>query len=158
MSQAQEAQKKYYDKQHIPQEFAVDDYVLLSTKNLALPGSSKLQARFVGPFRVLARAGDQSYKLQLPPSLRQHQPVFHTSLLRRAPSPPTTPLPPLSDDTYEVERIVVERKTQYRARWLGYNASEDSWIPKDELAETAPEVVATWETTAATQRGQALRS
>ena len=77
------------------------------------------------------------------------------SLLRRA-FKPSAALPPpegkgktedsdeLSEDEYEVERIVAERRRDYRVRWVGFDASEDSWIAKSELAKTAPDVVASW--------------
>ena len=50
--------------------------------------------------------------------------------------PPPPPLPgpgPLegTDDIYEVERIVAERGNAFKVRWMGYDASEDSWIAKD---------------------------
>ena len=47
-------QQKYYDKKHRGVGYKVGDLVLLSTRNLKMKGTpSKLQKRFVGPFRVL---------------------------------------------------------------------------------------------------------
>jgi hypothetical protein len=43
-----------------------------------------------------------------------------------------------------VERIVAERKRDYRVRWKGYDVGEDSWVKKVELELTAPTVVAEW--------------
>jgi hypothetical protein len=51
--EAQESQVKYQKKRQKRMEFKVGDQVLLSTKNLKLPGAKKkLSARFVGPFQV----------------------------------------------------------------------------------------------------------
>lgn len=111
--------------------------------------------------QVLKRVGTQAYKLDLPPALRQHHPVFHVALLRRAFQAPAPAIPTgpsrtsqpagttskadqLSEDEYEVDRIVAERKHKYRVRWTGYDASEDSWISKHDLQTSAPAVVAAW--------------
>ena len=128
---------------------------------------------FIGPFQVLQKLGHQAYKLQLPQALSHHHPVFHVSLLKKAPSlpsplpgqhfssPPTTlPIPtasgpgPLtgSPDIYEVDRIVAERSNAYKVRWLGYDASEDTWIKKTELRKSAPEVVTTWHNSISSSR------
>ena len=46
-------QAKYYDAKHRDVGFKVGDLVLLSTRNLKMKGTpSKLQKRFVGPFRL----------------------------------------------------------------------------------------------------------
>ncbi|XP_015081400.1 uncharacterized protein LOC107025032 [Solanum pennellii] len=41
----------------------------------------KLSPRFIGPFEILSREGEVSYKLALPPSLSAVHPVFHVSML-----------------------------------------------------------------------------
>jgi hypothetical protein len=41
----------------------------------------KLAPRYIGPFRVLARRGEVSYQLELPPELSEVHDVFHVSLL-----------------------------------------------------------------------------
>ncbi|XP_070039963.1 uncharacterized protein [Nicotiana tomentosiformis] len=43
----------------------------------------KLSLRFTGPFEVLERIGEVSYKLSLPPSLSGVHPIFHMSILRK---------------------------------------------------------------------------
>ena len=43
----------------------------------------KLSPRYIGPFEILDRVGDVSYRLALPPSLDGVHNVFHVSQLRR---------------------------------------------------------------------------
>ena len=45
LKKAQEYQKRYFDAHHRQLEFKVGQKVLLSTKNLKLPGSRKLHPR-----------------------------------------------------------------------------------------------------------------
>ena len=52
-------QAKYYDAKHRDVGYKVGDLVLLSTRNLKMKGiPSKLQKRFVGPFRVIEAIGE----------------------------------------------------------------------------------------------------
>ena len=53
--------------------------VLLSSKTLHLASSKKLQARFVGPFRVLERVGKTAYWLDLRGRFKVVHNVFHVS-------------------------------------------------------------------------------
>ena len=43
----------------------------------------KLSPRYIGPFEILDRVGDVSYRLALPPSLDGVHNVFHVSQLRK---------------------------------------------------------------------------
>ena len=66
--------------------FKVNDFVLLSTSNLpkhALSNmqSTKLQHRFIGPFKVLKRLGD-AYTIDIPKRMRLH-PTFYVGRLKR---------------------------------------------------------------------------
>ena len=97
----------------------MDDLVLLSTANMRVKGfPRKLQRRFVGPFRIVAKVGKVAYKLDLPNTWRIHN-VFHVSLLRPwresqwTQEGPSTQIE-LEEETNEPE---VERFLCYR--WIG---------------------------------------
>ena len=66
-------------------EFVPGDYVYLSTHGLRLKSQPcrKLRDRNLGPFRVLAKIGLKSYRLDLPKGYRIHN-VFHIDLLSKA--------------------------------------------------------------------------
>src|SRR5690606_37786664 len=78
LTRAQAEQKRQADRHRREVRFAVDDEILLSTKDLALvadpahPRAAKLTARFVGPFKVARIINDNAYELELPPQLRIH--------------------------------------------------------------------------------------
>ena len=140
---AQIRQEKWANLKRKDCEFQVGDKVLLSTKNLHLPGEQggrgmrrKLLPRFVGPFDIIARVGKVAYELHLPKEMTCHK-VFHVGVLRRYNSDPrwaVAPPPPVfwaNKPEWEVERIlaceeVVKGKppkqwTQkwYKVRWKG---------------------------------------
>jgi hypothetical protein len=104
-------------------EFKVGDQVLLSTKNLKLPGArKKLSARFVGPFQVRDLVGSQAYRLALPTLYKIHN-VFHISLLepwnQRAGEEPTAPMPlAVVADEWEVSAIKGAQKKRGRQYYL----------------------------------------
>ncbi|KAL8190770.1 UNVERIFIED_CONTAM: hypothetical protein K2H54_060799 [Gekko kuhli] len=108
---AKEAYKRAADRHR--QEgtpLKVGDLVWLSTRYLRAPGRcAKLNARFIGPYKIDAQINPVAFRLVLPDHLKIH-PVFHRSLLQRtAPpdpnrdTPPAPPPPVLVDDEEEYE-------------------------------------------------------
>ena len=63
---AQELQKRVHDKGVKPQSYAPSDKVWLNCKHLKTKRNCKLEAQFLGLFRVLHLIGKQVYKLELP--------------------------------------------------------------------------------------------
>ena len=79
---AQELQKQAHNKGVKPRSYAPGDKVWLSSKHLRTKRNRKLEAKFLGLFRVLHPVGKQAYKLELPKKWRIHD-VFHISLLEQ---------------------------------------------------------------------------
>nr|XP_016489435.1 PREDICTED: uncharacterized protein LOC107809347 [Nicotiana tabacum] len=87
LTKAQEMMKYYADKRRTNREFQVGDLVYLKLQpyrqtSLALRRNLKLSSKYYGPYKILARIGKVSYKLDLPPESKVH-PVFHVSLLKK---------------------------------------------------------------------------
>ena len=79
---AQELQKRAHNKGVKPQSYAPGDKVWLSSKHLKTKRNCKLEAKFLGLFRVLHLIGKQAYKLKLPKKQKIHD-VFHVSLVKQ---------------------------------------------------------------------------
>ena len=66
--------------------FQTGDLVYLSSKNISFARglARKLIPKFIGPYKILHDFGNSSFRLDLPPHLKQRgvHDVFHTSLLR----------------------------------------------------------------------------
>ncbi|GJV04619.1 putative reverse transcriptase domain-containing protein [Tanacetum coccineum] len=87
MQAAQDRQKSYADQKRKPMEFEVGDRVMLKVlpwKGVVRFGKrGKLNPRYVRPFRVLAKVGKVSYKLELPQELSRVHHTFHVSNLKK---------------------------------------------------------------------------
>ncbi|GJU80419.1 putative nucleotidyltransferase, ribonuclease H, partial [Tanacetum coccineum] len=86
LKEARSRQKSYADRHRRALEFKPGDRVFLKVspcrgvRRFGLKG--KLSPRFIGPFEILDRVGEVSYRLALPPQLSHVHNVFHVSLLR----------------------------------------------------------------------------
>jgi hypothetical protein len=148
IAQAQARQAKYANQHRREESFEVGDSVLISAENINLPSQAqrptrKFQARFIGPYPILAKISDNAYKVQLPEDLRIH-PVFHVSKLKRYtesndqdfPGRIVVPPPPVIIDDheeYEVEAILDKRirwkKPEYLIKWKNYPEHDATWEP-----------------------------
>nr|GFD37819.1 putative reverse transcriptase domain-containing protein [Tanacetum cinerariifolium] len=86
LKEARTCQKSYADKHRRSLEFQTGDHVFFKVspthgvRRFGIKG--KLSPRFIGPFEILDRVGEVSYRLALPPQLSHVHDVFHVSLLR----------------------------------------------------------------------------
>ncbi|GKF18022.1 putative reverse transcriptase domain-containing protein [Tanacetum coccineum] len=87
MQVARDRQKSYADLKRKLMEFQVEDKVMLKVspwKGVIRFGKrGKLNPRYVGPFKVLAKFGDVAYKLELPEELSRVHNTFHVSNLKK---------------------------------------------------------------------------
>jgi hypothetical protein len=144
---AQENMAKYYDQRHhSTTKFSLGDKAWLDAKNIQMEQPSrKLSHKCLGPFKVIEQVGKSSYRLKLPGSMKVH-PVFHVSLLYPHPTndfnqqliPPPPVVTPEGEEEYKVEKIInsqkISCKVEYGVRWKGYRPEEDTWEPKENLA------------------------
>ncbi|GJU60949.1 putative reverse transcriptase domain-containing protein [Tanacetum coccineum] len=84
---AQDRQKSYADLKRKPMKFEVGDRVMLKVspwKGVVRFGKrGKLNPRYVGPFKVLAKVEKVAYKLELPQELSRVHRTFHVSNLKK---------------------------------------------------------------------------
>ncbi|GKF58646.1 putative reverse transcriptase domain-containing protein [Tanacetum coccineum] len=84
---ARDRQKSYADLKRKPMEFQVRDKVMLKVspwKGVVRFGKrGKLNPRYVGPFKVLAKVGSVAYKLKIPQELSRVHSIFHVSNLKK---------------------------------------------------------------------------
>ncbi|GJY37625.1 putative reverse transcriptase domain-containing protein [Tanacetum coccineum] len=84
---ARDRQKSYADVRHKPLEFQVGDRVMLKVspwKGVVRFGKrGKLNPRYIGPFKVLAKVGTVAYRLELPQQLSRVHSTFHISNLKK---------------------------------------------------------------------------
>ena len=85
LQKADKKMKKFADRKRRPTDYKEGDMVLVkfNTRQLkALKGVHQNLVRiYEGQFKIIAKVGKISYKLELPPHLKIH-PVFHASVLK----------------------------------------------------------------------------
>ncbi|GKD33497.1 hypothetical protein Tco_1249006 [Tanacetum coccineum] len=84
---ARDRQKSYADRRRKPLEFEVEDKVMLKVspwKGVICFGKrGKLNPRYIGPFKILAKVGTLAYLLELPEKLSRVHITFHISNLKK---------------------------------------------------------------------------
>lgn len=149
---AQQLQAKYADKHRRPYQFAVGDFVMLSTEHLSAYQhiSKKLRARWCGPFRVIQLVTPVAIKLDLPTSIRIH-PVVHAEWLKPvAPSvaargafelpedPTDQELIPVSEVDLVLGQEVRHGHTYYLVRWKGLPSWDVTWHTRAQILAIDP--------------------
>ncbi|GJS60821.1 putative reverse transcriptase domain-containing protein [Tanacetum coccineum] len=84
---ARDRQKSYADRRRKPLEFQVGDKVMLKVspwKGVIRFGKrGKLNPRYIGPFKVLAKGGIVAYRLEIPDQLSRVHSTFHVSNMKK---------------------------------------------------------------------------
>ncbi|GJR88193.1 putative reverse transcriptase domain-containing protein [Tanacetum coccineum] len=146
MQAAQDRQKSYADRKRKPMEFEVGDRVMLKVspwKGVVRFGKrGKLNPRYVGPFKVLAKVGKVAYRLELPQELSRVHHTFHVSNLKKcyADEPLVMPLEGIHVDDKlqfveepveimerEIKRLKRSRIPLVKVRWNSRRGPEFTW-------------------------------
>ena len=154
---AQSRQKSYADNRRRDLEFQVGDHVFLKvspSKGVMRFGKKgKLSQRYIGPFEILDRVGNVSYRLALPPNLSHIHNVFHISVLRKYMPDPShvleyEPINVREDLSYEEQPVqILDRKDQVlRSRnislvkvlWRNHTVQEATWEKEEDMKEKYP--------------------
>ncbi|GKD79817.1 putative reverse transcriptase domain-containing protein [Tanacetum coccineum] len=157
MQAARDRQNSYTDLKRKPMEFQVEDKVMLKVspwKGVIRFGKrGKLNPRYVGPFEVLEKVGEVSYKLELPEKLSRVHNTFHMSNLKKcyADEPLAVPLDGLHFDDKlqfveepveiidcEVKRLKRSRIPLIKVRWNSKRGLEFTWEREDQFKKKYP--------------------
>ncbi|KAK1431931.1 hypothetical protein QVD17_08737 [Tagetes erecta] len=157
LKEAQSRQKSYADKHRRELEFKVGDHLFLKVspcrgvRRFGIKG--KLSPRFIGPFEILERVGEVSYRLALPPQLSHVHNVFHVSLLRGYNYHPlhviSYPLHTIQEDlSYEEEpQAILDRQERVMRRkvipfvkvlWKNHSEREATWETEESIRSLYP--------------------
>ncbi|GJZ39837.1 putative reverse transcriptase domain-containing protein [Tanacetum coccineum] len=138
-------------------EFEVGDRVMLKVspwKGVVRFGKrGKLNPRYVGPFRVLAKVGKVAYRLELPQELSRVHHTFHVSNLKKcyADEPLVMPLEGIHVDDKlqfveepveimerEIKRLKRSRIPLVKVRWNSRRGPEFTWEREDSFKKKYP--------------------
>ncbi|GKC31405.1 putative reverse transcriptase domain-containing protein, partial [Tanacetum coccineum] len=157
MQAARDRQKSYADKKRKPLEFQVGDKVMLKVspwKGVIRFGKrEKLNPRYIGPFKIMARIRPVAYRLELPSELSAVHNVFHVCNLKKCLSDETLAVPleeiqideklnfikePIEINDREVKRLRQGRIPIVKIRWNSRRGPEFTWEREDEIKRKYP--------------------
>nr|GEY88513.1 putative nucleotidyltransferase, ribonuclease H [Tanacetum cinerariifolium] len=121
LKEARTRQKSYANKHRREFEFQPGDHVFLKVspargvRRFGIKG--KISPRFIGPFEILDRVGEVSYRLALPPQLSHVHDVFHVSLLRGYKYHPLHVITVMRKKTISFVKILRRNHPEWEATW-----------------------------------------
>ncbi|GJS35459.1 putative reverse transcriptase domain-containing protein [Tanacetum coccineum] len=158
---AHDRKKSYADRRCKPLEFQVGDKVMLKVspwKGVILFGKrGKLNPRYIGPFKILAKVGTIAYRLELLEQLSRVYSTFHISNLKKCFSdePLAIPLDEIQIDDklnfieepveimdQEVKRLKKSRILIVKVCWNLRRGLEFTWEREDQMQKKYPHLFA----------------
>ena len=105
-------QKSYTDPKRRDIQFDVGDHVFLKVSPMKgvmrFSNREKLTLRHIGPFEILNRISNVSYKLALSPNLSHVHTIFHISMLRKYIPHPSHAL--------SIQEVTIEKDLSYEEK------------------------------------------
>ncbi|GJT52147.1 hypothetical protein Tco_0978304 [Tanacetum coccineum] len=113
----------------------------------------KLNPRYIGPFKILAKVGTLAYRLELPDKLSRVHSTFHVSNLKKCfvDEPLAIPLDEIQIDDKlnfieesveimdrEVKRLKQSRIPIVKVRWNSRRGPEFTWEHEDQMKKKYP--------------------
>ncbi|GKC58693.1 putative reverse transcriptase domain-containing protein [Tanacetum coccineum] len=154
---AYDRQKSYADLKRKPMEFKVGDRVILKVspwKGVVRFGKrGKLNPRYVGPFKVLAKVGKVTYRLELPQELSWVYHTFHVSNLKKCYADELLAMPlegihvddklqfveePVEIMEREIKRLKRSLIPLVKVRWNSRRGLEFTWEREDSFKKKHP--------------------
>ncbi|GJR21109.1 putative reverse transcriptase domain-containing protein [Tanacetum coccineum] len=154
---SRDRQRSYADKRHKPLEFQVGDKVMLKVspwKGVIRFGKwGKLNPRYIGPFKILAKVGTVAYRLELPEKLSRVHSTFHVSNLKKCLSDEPLAIPldeihvedklnfnekPIEIMDREVKCLKQSRIPIVKVRWNSRRGMEYTWEREDQIQKKYP--------------------
>ncbi|GJU03588.1 hypothetical protein Tco_1113926, partial [Tanacetum coccineum] len=143
---ARDRQKSYANVRRNPLEFQVGDKVMLKVSPwkgvIRFGKQGKLNPRYIGPFRIIAKVGTVAYRLEHPEQLSRVHSTFHVSKLKKciADEPLAIPLDEIQVDDIEepvkikdreVKRLNQSHISIVKVRWNSRRGPEFTWERED---------------------------
>ncbi|GJX71459.1 hypothetical protein Tco_0308630 [Tanacetum coccineum] len=144
--------RSYANVRRKPLEFQVGDKVMLKVspwKGVIRFGKrGKLNSRYIGPFKIIAKVGTVAYRLELPEKLSRVHSTFHVSKLKKclADEPLAIPLDEIQVDDKlnfieepveimdrEVKRLKQSHILIVKVRWNSRRGPEFTWEREDQM-------------------------
>ncbi|GJS59508.1 hypothetical protein Tco_0654292 [Tanacetum coccineum] len=158
---SRDRQRSYADKRRKPLEFQVGDKVMLKVspwKGVIRFGKrGKLNPRYIGPFKILAKVGTVAYRLELPEKLSRVHSTFHVSNLKKCLSDEPLAIPldeihvddklnfikePIEIIDCEVKCLKQSRIPIVKVRWNSRRGPEYTWEREDQMQKKYPHLFA----------------
>ena len=141
ISEAQEAYKSNYDKKREDRRFKKGEKVLVHFP-VTPPGKSrKLTKKWFGPYEVTKCISPLNYEVKLVDSPKSVPLTVHIERMKKF-IKRKKELEPKEGEKFEILKIVKKReilqkdgikKTEYRVRWKGYKAKDDTWVAAEDM-------------------------
>ncbi|GJR22889.1 putative reverse transcriptase domain-containing protein [Tanacetum coccineum] len=156
---AHDRQNSYANVKRKPLEFQVGDKVMLKVSPwkgvIHFGKQGKLNPRYIGTFKIIAKVGTIAYRLELPEKLSKVHSMFHISNLKKCMSdePLAIPLDEIQVDDklhfieepveimdHEVKRLNQSRISIVKVCWNSRRGPEFTWEREDQMQKKYPHI------------------